>query len=227
VSGSTLKDGGNPWARKPAIRQPNASRQATPADRKKQLQQLAEMGVAVPDDFRKEMAIAGDWQVTYQRAIYDTPKKEEEEDVKPDRLAIGVRKRKFEGQEEEEEAGETVIRRGWGSTTRAYPGAIDEAHDLDVLFNSTRALKRGDQALGDTKSRSPLPHVDEADEATHHRATEAPSIKREETLDTPALPDAVPAHDDTEAAPIKSEQDAQEPGVVFKKRKAKPLRQNE
>ncbi len=188
--------------------------------------------MAVPDDFRKEMAMVGDWQVTSQRVVYDTPKREEDEDVKSGRLAIGIRKRKFEGQEEEDEAGETVVRRGWGSTTRTYPSANDEEDDLEVLLNNAKSLKRGDQDLGDKKPQMPVPPADRADTAIKeedapYHAPDVPSIKREESSDTSAIPDATPAQDEAEAAPIKSELGAQEPGVVFKKRKAKPMRQKE
>lgn len=227
VSGS--KDRGNPWERRPAIPQLSASTQATPADRKKQVQQLAEMGVAVPDDFRKEMAMAGDWQVTSQRVIYDTPKKEDGEDAQPDRLAIGVRKRKFEGQEEEEEAGETVVRRGWGSTTRTYPSANNKEDDeLEALLNSTKTLKRDDSNTIDKERRQ----KGQADhpikgEGAQNEVPDGLSIKREESSDTSAAPDTIPAQGKAEDALIKPEQDAQELGVVFKKRKAKPIRHRE
>ena len=114
VSGSGPKGGSAPWERRPGIPPPSVggNQQATPADRKRQLAQLAEMGVAVPEDFRREMAMAGDWQTTSERLVYDNDfvKKEDGDDVKADGLNIGVRKRKFEGLEEEAEAGETVVR---------------------------------------------------------------------------------------------------------------------
>lgn len=220
------QDRGNPWERKPAIPQVTASTQATPADRKKQLQQLAEMGVAVPDDFRKEMAMAGDWQVTSQRIVHDNSKKAEDEDIKPERLAVGVRKRKFEGQEEEEEAGETVVRRGWGSTTRICPGANDGEDDLDALLNGTKASK-WDESTSTGKKIGQEGHADDPNKGGHvHKgASDVPLIKRKESLDTSANPNAIPAQGEAETAFIKSEQNAQEPEVVFKKRKAKPIRQ--
>ncbi|KAL2051925.1 hypothetical protein ABVK25_007840 [Lepraria finkii] len=149
LSGSGSK--APPWKGKSVRPAPTASMQATPADRKKQLAQLVELGVAVPEDFRKEMAMAGDWQTTSQRLIYDTVKeKEVNEDVKTGGLNIGVRKRKFESQEEEA-AGETVVRRGWGSTIRTYPGiGGDGDDDLDTLLKTTKALKSGGGIMGRT-----------------------------------------------------------------------------
>lgn len=110
-------------ARKPA---------ASAADRQKQIQQLVDMGVAVPDEYRADAALAGDWKIMSQRKI--------EEPVLDETLNKGVRKRKFEGQEEEEEAGETVVRRGWGSTVKRYPG--EDNDDLEALLSSNVLQKK-------------------------------------------------------------------------------------
>jgi hypothetical protein len=103
-------------------------------DRKKQIQQLVDMGVAVPDEYRADLALAGDWKIVSQRKV--------DEPVIDESLNKGVRKRKLEGQEEEEEAGETVVRRGWGSTIRRYPG--DASDDLDALL-SVKSLKKQEE----------------------------------------------------------------------------------
>ena len=228
VSGSGSK--APPWERKSAIPAASASRQATPADRKKQLAQLAELGVAVPEDFRKEMAMVGDWQTTSEKLIYDTVKKEEDSgDVKPEGLNIGVRKRKFEGQEEEEEAGETVVRRGWGSTVRAYPGQHDDK-DLDVLLTNTKILKREE---GGIEGNVPPGSSSQIGGVTNHSAKKEASsiladgqlIKREDSSENVVLPETMPEKDGAEAPAIKQEDDAASTGVVFKKRKAKPIRQ--
>ena len=219
-----------PWERKSAIPATSASRQATPADRKKQLAQLAELGVAVPEDFRKEMAMVGDWQTTSERLIYDTVKKEEESrDVKSEGLNIGVRKRKFEGQEEEEEAGERVVRRGWGSTVRAYPGQDDD-QDLDALLMTTKVLKREEGDVHGKAATSPFPgagavinHPEEKDTSTitvHRR-----HIKCEESSGDVVPPETMPEKDVVQAPAIKQEDNAAATEVVFKKRKAKLIRQ--
>ena len=228
VSGSGSK--APPWERKSAIPATSASRQATPADRKKQLAQLAELGVAVPEDFRKEMAMVGDWQTTSERLIYDNVKKEEDSgDVKPEGLNIGVRKRKFEGQEEEEEAGETVVRRGWGSTVRAYPGQDDDK-DLDSLLMTTKILKREEGDSEGKAATSPFSGAgavinQSAEEDTPLIAADGPRIKREESSGNVVLPETMPEKHGVEAPAIKQEDDAVVMGVVFKKRKAKPIRQ--
>ncbi|KIX93060.1 uncharacterized protein Z520_11333 [Fonsecaea multimorphosa CBS 102226] len=114
---------------------PSSGPQST-ADRKRQWAQLAEMGIKVPEDFRSEMAMAGDWQVVSQQTIDETPSEAP--------LSKGVKKRKYEGQDEEEEekkeAGEAVVRRGWGAATKRYPGH-DKA-DLDDLLSSSISVKK-------------------------------------------------------------------------------------
>lgn len=232
VSGTRPDAGGPPWQRSSAIPGPGlVNRQATPADRKKQLQQLAEMGVSVPEDYRREMAMAGDWQTTSQRLIYDDVKKEEaNEDSKGSVLNVGVRKRKFEGQEEEEEAGETVVRRGWGSTTRAYPGADAADDDLDSLLKTTKpSLQRRDDPLPtNSYEQAVLAEQHQADskvEDADISAHEARTVKHEESLDTSTILQDVTHQSSTGDAPIKHEDEAPDPVILFKKRKARPMRQ--
>lgn len=229
VPKSGTKAEGNPWERRPAIPAPGAAK-ATPADRKKQLAQLAELGVAVPEDFRKEMAMAGDWQITSERVIWDNVKKEEGEDVKPDALIVGIRKRKFEGQEEEEEAGEAVVRRGWGAQIRTYPGAGGEGDDdLDTLLANTKAVKREDgtsKALGLTNvSTTGAEETAKHFQGNYEPVDGVPSMKREDSLDT-GIPDTIPDQSTADGSvAIKQEDGAGDSGVLFKKRKAKPIRQ--
>ncbi|KAH0844756.1 hypothetical protein AYO21_01924 [Fonsecaea monophora] len=106
------------------------------ADRKKQWAQLAEMGIKVPEEFRSEMAMVGDWQVVSQQIVDETPSEAP--------LSKGVKKRKYEGQDEDEEekkeAGEAVVRRGWGAATKRYPGH-DEA-DLEDLLSGSISVKK-------------------------------------------------------------------------------------
>ena len=225
VSGAGSKAAKNPWEKKPAIPTSSAMRQATPTDRKKQLAQLAELGVAVPEDFRKEMAMVGDWQITSERPIYETLAKEEDSrDVKPEGLAIGMKKRKFEGQEEEEEAGETVIRKGWGSTIRTYPGTTDnDQDDLDILLNNTKTWKKSE---GEVKPSAVDPAAERAVESnapTGSDASDVSPLKREVSSIT-GVSNTMLGHNDSNVA-IKNEDGTMEPGVLFKKRKAKPIRQ--
>ena len=236
VSASGSTSGGAPWERKSAIPPPSmaGNQQATPADRKRQLTQLAEMGVAIPEDFRREMAMAGDWQTTSEKVVYENDflkKEENSEDTKFGGLNVGVRKRKFEGQEEEEEAGERVVRKGWGSTVRTYPGAGGDEDDLNMLLKSTkRAIREGEglQNLGSGRSSQPEHAGSHATAKESQPTLDSPAIKKEDSAGPDGLQDtflnqtaAVVAHPES----LKQEDDIAESGVVFKKRKAKPIRQ--
>ncbi|KAF2433913.1 hypothetical protein EJ08DRAFT_556312, partial [Tothia fuscella] len=111
-----------------------APRQATAEERKKQIQQLADMGVAVPEEFRREMAIAGDWQT-----VSVTPVVQEDFSSKPDGMAFGVRKRKMEEEAEEAAAEEAaaIKQKQWGSKFRTYPGKksrVDDVEYFDALL---------------------------------------------------------------------------------------------
>ncbi|KAL8666953.1 MAG: hypothetical protein Q9168_007378 [Polycauliona sp. 1 TL-2023] len=225
ISGSSsATKGGPPWERQTAASLSSGAREATPAERKAQLARLAEMGIAVPENFRRDMAMAGDWQTISQRRIEDRVKNEDGledfKDFKPDlSLNVGVRKRKFEGQEEEEEAVAAVVRKGWGSTTRGYPGSDGGVQeDLDSLLNkatTSQPLDRGNPA-------EPLlqPGV-EPMASQEGGSTTVPkiSIKKEvsDSLDLERPPEQVASADIL----VKEEDSLQEPVVMFKKRRSK------
>lgn len=193
--------------------------------------QLAAMGVAVPEDFRREMAMAGDWQTLSERAIYsEDVKKEDDEDVKPNNLNIGVRKRKFKGQEEEEEAGHPVVRRGWGSTARIYPDDTDD--DLDTLLQRTKILRRRDGASrdagsGDAKeSPADLPERPKFGVGGMEESRpEASAIKKEESAWSGPDLAAATEYGLSDSPVVKTEDDPNDSGMVFKKRKPKHIRQ--
>ena len=175
--------------------------------------------------------MAGDWQTTSERLVYDNDmaKKEEPEDVKPGGLNVGVRKRKFEGQEEEEEAGETVVRRGWGSTTRAYPGSGGDEDDLSALLNSTKRTVGGGEGLQIPESR-PSSGLEQADSHVTSKEVQpkldSPTIKKEEPSDSGGISNTTPNELAVETTQqfLKQEEGSPDSGVIFKKRKAKPIR---
>jgi len=108
-------------------------KQANPADLKRQLAQLAEMGIVVPKEYRAEMAMAGDWETVPNEFRVPPTLKEEQEDTKS--LNIGVRKRKANDGDEAEEP-EMAVRRGWGSTIKTYPGVNTVSEDIESLLKS-------------------------------------------------------------------------------------------
>ncbi|OAX83424.1 hypothetical protein ACJ72_02223 [Emergomyces africanus] len=243
VSGSTAKPGGDqqrpPWKRglgaatgagpaTGANAESSASLSVNAEQRKRQLAQLVEMGVAIPEEFRPELALAGDWKVIEETAG-------EKRGAEADAIAglnVGVRKRKFEGQEEEEAAGETVVRKGWGSTTREFPSGGKEAEeDLDALLERTAELKRKRR---ETKTPDAKSEVKE-DDATNE---ENPSVddsdilpvKKEEGDDGPTIVRAEEVEDKEGVSRLipgvlkEESEDTTVPAVVFKKRKPKHAR---
>lgn len=186
------------------------------ADQKRQWAQLAEMGIAVPEHARAEMAMVGDWQTIARKPV---PESEQSTD---DKLNIGVRKRKFEGDEDPEAVEETIMRKGWGSTTRRYPGKEDHVdEDLDTLIaqSITKPLQK-------TIGTSSEAKVEDAE--TH--------VKREESADNPPpaldedskLVAGTTSDSQTPNSEVKLETDKSnlgslvEPKPMFKKRKPKP-----
>lgn len=191
--------------------------QATPSQRKQQVAQLAEMGVSIPDEFRGEMAMAGDWQVTSERIIQSN----ENGEKKPEALGFGIRKRVIE--DEEAEAMQAKKKR-WGSTFRTHPEDKDDL-DLDQLLNSSLvkiktsdlpSVKNEVSEAGDTaKVLIKSENVAEDNEAS--------AVKKEPSEEGITLP-----IDDKEVIDATDKREIEESagGFVFKKRsKAKNIRQ--
>lgn len=107
--------------------------------------QLAALGVVVPEDFRKENVMVGDWQTAAQKVTRDTKSEIKAEQELGVRLGLndGVHKRKVEEKEEEEETvklEEGIRRPRYGRDLRALP---EDDDDLDLLLGSTtRVLKK-------------------------------------------------------------------------------------
>lgn len=194
--------------------------QATEASRKKQLAQLAEMGISIPGELRSGMAIPGEWQVTSERIIDP-----EETEKKPEALALGVRKRVVD--EEEAELNEAKKRR-WGSTYRTHP-VEDGDDDLDALLsNATRKGKEPatkvelkEEVKQETSEAKSEDFSGVAGETEPANAADPAGIKREFSDGDTKPIDSLPPIDG-----VKQEADEQSgPGVIFKKRKAKNIRQ--
>ncbi|KAL8818462.1 MAG: hypothetical protein Q9223_002912 [Gallowayella weberi] len=218
---------GAQWSRPTVAPSTSGTRQATPAERKAQLAKLAEMGIAVPEDFRREMAMAGDWQTIAERQVFDRVKEEGLEDFKDFKadttLNVGVRKRKFDGQEEEEDSGTTVVRKGWGSTIRHYPGSVSIGQDsLETLLNDGARSKQEKDASG---SPEPLPQPQSSNEVgSRHPAVDKSPPKRlhikEEEFDDSALAQ-LQTPEISSKTDVKQEGEGEQSAIVFKKRRAK------
>lgn len=191
--------------------------QATPAQRKQQMAQLAEMGISIPDEFRPDMAMAGEWQVTSERII-----EAEDREKNPDALALGVRKRVLD--EDELEAAEAKKRR-WGSTYKLHPTEEDTG-DLDALLGNVTS--KGKEPAMKTESRVEVkeeikgePEVDGQPAISQgFEEQNLTGIKKEPSDEdiSASIPQLDPGVKQEGGEPAA-------PGVVFKKRKAKNIRQ--
>jgi hypothetical protein len=215
-SATSLSDYNAATNRNPAL--PSATPQASVAERKKQLAQLAEMGIAVPDEFRGEMAMAGDWKVISQRPV--------EEATSEDPLSVGVRKRKYEGQEEEEEAGEVLARRGWGSTSKRYPGVNDaDTPNLDALLSGVKSVKKEDPTLDVKEEVEEKPTVTASKQSLNVGTSGIGAS--EGTNHFPMKEEATGPHESVPRSlqDIPTAEESLGAGVVFKKRKPKSARE--
>lgn len=112
----------------------------TESQLKSQREQLAALGVAIPSDFRPEMAMPGEWTVTKTTVVEE--KRDANGETKIEAKAIGVRKREeTEEQKEEEEAMRGLFKkpRRWGRDSKTMPD--DEDEDLDALLSTAVPLK--------------------------------------------------------------------------------------
>ncbi|KAI1074233.1 hypothetical protein F5B20DRAFT_564199 [Whalleya microplaca] len=195
---------------------------ATNAQRQRQWEQLAEMGIDVPTELRRDMALAGEWTVTSTKVIEDAPKAEDQDSKpdNPDAVAKGVRKRtkpEGDGEEEKEKEEEAAIKglfkkpRKWGRDTRQAP---EDDVELEALLTGTLAK---------------APKTEEIPDPVKKEEDALPEMKREESEGAPVLSNIAEkgAVENIEAAPIKKEENAESevPAVVFKKRKPKNIRQ--
>ncbi|KAK2591753.1 hypothetical protein QQS21_010543 [Conoideocrella luteorostrata] len=172
---------------------------------KKQREQLVELGVSIPSDFRPEMAMPGEWTVTSSRVIEDGDKR--------DKLATGVRKRdEMEEDKEEQDAVRGLFKkpRKWGRDTKNLHGGEDE--ELDTLLSGTVKLKR---------------EAGEEDEETVKAEVKAEEGAVKEELDcSTRRPDDTIQKEEPDVK-LEAEENGDSSGVatvVFKKRKPKGLR---
>jgi U1 zinc finger len=188
--------------------------QATPAQRKQQLAQLAEMGISIPDEFRPDMAMAGEWQVTSERII-----EPEDGEKKPDALALGVRKRVLD--EDELEAAEAKKRR-WGSTYKSHPTEEDSG-DLDALLG--HVTRKGKEPAVKTEATEEV-KGDIRGKPADAELVITQGLDEQKSLGIKREPsDEEPSISPLDSGPKEEGEEPALPGIVFKKRKAKNIRQ--
>ncbi|KAJ6438878.1 U1 zinc finger family protein [Purpureocillium lavendulum] len=236
---TTTGGGGGSSSSAPSTSFKPANPAALEAERKKQREQLAAMGVAMPSELRSEMAMAGEWTVTETRVVASGG---DGDDGGKARVATGVRKREALDEEEaerrahEEEAVKGLFKRPrkWGRDTRAAPEEEDK--ELDALLSGSRIPLKGEvkdegeavkkEETGEDALKREEVNEDEAAAKTDVKLEDS-TVKAEPDT-APAGLDAEPTTDtaDGAGAEPKTEEGADTGAapVVFKKRKAKGLR---
>ncbi|KAF9740739.1 hypothetical protein PMIN03_008625 [Paraphaeosphaeria minitans] len=184
-------------------------KKATLQDRKKQWEQLAAMGIAVPDEAQGGMALKGEWTVVKEEVVGSV-----DQDGEFKVLNKGVRKRKVDEAEEERElAGETITRKkGWGQKYKSLPGKGGDDDDIEALFKKGKTnindeevalkteVKEENAVKGEAESQ-PLADIPTEEEA-------AAKQKAERDADAAAA-----------LVKVEEEESGSTPAVVFKKRR--------
>jgi len=192
----SVASGSQPSA--PKLKSTAPSGPASVAERKRQMEQLAAMGVAIPEEYRRDMSIQGEWATVSERPVYSRPVKAGSDDEDDDTMAFGVRKRKLEDDDDRL----NLAPKAWGSRLKSYPGAdANTEEDLDALLSGVTTKK-------EVKSE------------------EADLLKKEADPDNTDAIAAVPDIDEATASEFKvkiepKQEQEQEAPVVFKKRKSK------
>ena len=137
---------------------------------KRQREQLAGLGVAVPSDFRAEMAMPGEWTVTNTRVV-------EPADQKAEKSATGVRKREVtEEEKDEEDAVKGLFKKAkrWGRDK--------EDEGLDELLSGGVKLKSEvkDESEAEVKGEDGVKEVDEAKKEVEMKTEDDAEVKTEE-----------------------------------------------
>lgn len=208
-----------------------APQQVSEAERQRQLEQLAELGVNIPTELRGSMAMAGEWTVTSTRVIQipaegaedDTKEGSGEKDtINPEARAVGV-KRERERTEEEKEQEEAINNlfkrpRKWGVDSKTMPA--EEDAELEALLSGPLVKTKKEE---DTKVKTEG-NASDANQSTAAASTDPP-IKEEPDVEVDAdaakgLPDSEGSGPHASAGPA-----TDLPTVVFKKRKPKSIRQ--
>ena len=211
--------------------------QGPPVVARDQLEQLVDLGVSIPDQFRGELAMAGDWTVTETRIIEDPETAKKNGSTR----AVGVRKRPHgDGEDDARPGGHSEFDkldvdaavqglfkkpRTWGRDSRTVPGDSADG-DLDSLLNN--ALKPT------TKQEAVHPEIKEEVKQKVKEEDIGEQVKTEAGEEADAKTEAVPEADamvkpeDTgglDLPPAQQGTKPEEPAVVFKKRKSKASRQ--
>lgn len=194
-------------------------------ERKRQLKELEALGVALPDEARRELAMVGDWEETSVEARRAGSRKLTEKEMVQMELAK-QQKSKFEEEEKERKWNamdeDERAMRGFSIQTKTYPGQDEGAEQFSpgMLFRG-KGREKAPEAIGKEDEQVKVKKEEGHDDALatcRAEEDEVAAVKREQ--------------DETEGINVKleegvkrgSEAAAVSEGIVFKKRKVKNIR---
>lgn len=215
-----------------------SDRPLTEAEKKRQMAELAALGVAMPDEVRSEFAMPGEWQ-TVSVTLGKTEKEEREEREREERIRVKQeeeRKRKWDEMDDDEKE-----LRGFKVQERRWPGADDEEEEVprwrvktEVKNESAAGEERrvgfkieGKVKKEDMTEEEILAEIGGNEQSSRELAG-AGEVKKEETNikkeeeESPVMPP--PIAEDSAAPPADNPPTG---GVVFKKRKVKNIRKKD
>lgn len=177
------------------------------ADQKRQWAQLAEMGVAMPDSARAQLAVAGEWQTITRTPEEPTP------DPVDSKLSTGVHKRRRGSLEDTGEVTDRMRTHNWGTSKRIHPAEQTTRDDIDALLAAS--VKRVSESAMPEADVTPESKVEQDSPST----TDATLKVEQQSCEIKREPGSgqLPAGSDQNGA---AESPAQQM-PVFKKRKHK------
>lgn len=203
------------------------------SERKRQAEQLAGLGVSIPQEFRGDLAMVGEWAVTSTTVVEDKPK---EGYLGSEARARGVHKReRTEEEKEEEDAVRGLFKkpRRWGRDSKTVGGEASE--DLDALLSGGLVVKKDDDDDADAVKKEAGAEATAEGESGEAGVDDVPSVKKEPSHEEDPIPADIPAGpvgpDKADLPLVKAEErdealaGVEAPVVAFKKRKPKNIRQ--
>jgi len=231
VSGtSTGTSGASRFGTKPGSGGHSApAQEASQAERQKQLEQLADLGVNIPTELRGDMAMAGEWTVTATKVVNPNKTAEDNDTAAADGRATGV-KRERERTEEEKEQEDAIKglfkKRKWGVDSKTMPA--DEDAELEALLNGPLVKTKKEETEAPLiKAEDGQEETVQADAAEPAKQEPVPPIKKEPDEEETQLGVGEAKESEPKTAIGVEGTEGSQPGaaVVFKKRKPKNIRQ--
>lgn len=191
-------------------------------ERKRQLKELEALGVALPDEVRRELAMVGDWETTSVEARRAGERKMTEKELVQVELAK-QQKRKFEEEEKERKWNamdeDERAMRGFSIQTKTYPGQGEGAGEFDpeMLFKG-----KGREKAPETVKKEDKQEVKVKEEHGDGEADVGVMPIKKESEEAEGI--SVKLEEGVEIKKEGSETAAVGDGVVFKKRKVKNIR---